>query len=32
VGNPELTTVLKVISALALQLHVSAADKAKLAV
>jgi probable addiction module antidote protein len=31
-GNPELATVLKVISALGLQLHVSAIDKAKLAV
>jgi len=32
VGNPELATVLKVISALGLQLHVSAVDEAKLAV
>jgi|694.fasta_scaffold91465_1 DNA-binding phage protein len=32
VGNPELATVLKVISELGLQLHVSATDKAKLAV
>ena len=31
-GNPELATVLKVISALGLQLHVSAIDKAKMAV
>jgi DNA-binding phage protein len=31
-GNPELATVLKVISALGLQLHVSVTDKAKLAV
>jgi hypothetical protein len=31
-GNPELATVLKVISAQGLQLHVSATDKAKLAV
>jgi DNA-binding phage protein len=31
-GNPELATVLKIISALDLQLHVSAIDKAKLAV
>jgi DNA-binding phage protein len=31
-GNPELATVLKVIFALGLQLHVSAADEAKLAV
>ena len=31
-GNPELATVLKVISALGLQLHVSATDKAKMAV
>jgi DNA-binding phage protein len=30
--NPELATLLKVISALGLQLHVSATDKAKLAV
>ena len=30
-GNPELATVLKVISALGLQLHVSATDKAKMA-
>jgi probable addiction module antidote protein len=29
--NPELATVLKVISALGLQLHVSATDKAKMA-
>jgi hypothetical protein len=28
VGNPELTTLLKFISALGLQLHVSATDKA----
>jgi DNA-binding phage protein len=32
VGNPELATLLKVISALGLQLHVSATEKAKLAV
>ena len=31
-GNPELATVLKVIAALGLQLHVSATDKAKMAV
>ena len=31
-GNPELATVLKVISALGLQLHVSAIDEAKVAV
>lgn len=31
-GNPELPTVLKVISVLGLQLHVSATDKAKMAV
>ena len=31
-GNPELATVLKVISALGLQLHVSPTDKAKKAV
>jgi probable addiction module antidote protein len=31
-GNPELATVLKVISALGLQLHVSATVKAKMAV
>jgi probable addiction module antidote protein len=31
-GNPELATVLKVISALGLQLHVSAIDEAKMAV
>ena len=31
-GNPELATILKVISALGLQLHVSATDKAKIAV
>ncbi|MFQ6538414.1 MULTISPECIES: addiction module antidote protein [Aphanothece] len=31
-GNPELATILKVISALGLQLHVSATDKAKMAV
>ena len=31
-GNPELATVLKVISALGFQLHVSAIDKAKMAV
>ncbi|MFT5339272.1 MAG: putative addiction module antidote protein [Cyanobium sp.] len=31
-GNPELATVLKVVSALGLQLHVSAIDKAKMAV
>jgi probable addiction module antidote protein len=31
-GNPELATILKVISALGLQLHVSAADKAKMSV
>jgi probable addiction module antidote protein len=31
-GNPELATVLRVISALGLQLHVSATDKAKMAV
>ena len=31
-GNPELATVLKVISALGLQLHVSATDNAKMAV
>ena len=30
-GNPELATVLKVISALGLQLHVSANDEAKAA-
>jgi probable addiction module antidote protein len=30
-GNPELVIVLKVISALGLQLHVSATDKAKMA-
>jgi probable addiction module antidote protein len=30
-GNPELATVLKVISALGLQLHVSATDNAKMA-
>ena len=31
-GNPELATVLKVISALGLQLHVSAIDEAEMAV
>ncbi len=31
-GNPELATVLKVISALGLQLHVGAIDEAKMAV
>ncbi|MFM8604312.1 MAG: addiction module antidote protein [Cyanobium sp.] len=31
-GNPELATVLKVISVLGLQLHVSASDKPKMAV
>jgi probable addiction module antidote protein len=31
-GNPELATVLKVISALGLQLHVSPTDDAKMAV
>jgi probable addiction module antidote protein len=31
-GNPELATVLKVISALGLQLHVSHTDKAQMAV
>jgi probable addiction module antidote protein len=31
-GNPELATVLKVISVLGLQLHVSATDKATMAV
>ena len=31
-GNPELATVLKVISALGLQLHVSPTDKAQSAV
>jgi probable addiction module antidote protein len=31
-GNPELATVLKVISALGLELHVTAADDAKMAV
>ncbi|MFM7513443.1 MAG: addiction module antidote protein [Cyanobium sp.] len=31
-GNPELATVLKVISVLGLQLHVSATDNAKMAV
>jgi probable addiction module antidote protein len=31
-GNPELATILKVISALGLQLHVSATDKTKMAV
>ena len=31
-GNPELATVLKVISALGLELHVTAVDDAKLAV
>ena len=31
-GNPELATVLKVISALGLQLNVSATDQAKMAV
>ena len=31
-GNPELATVLKVISALGLQLHVSSADNAKMTV
>jgi probable addiction module antidote protein len=31
-GNPELATVLKVISALGLQLHVSPTDKAQMAV
>jgi len=31
-GSPELATVLRVISALGLQLHVSATDKAKMAV
>jgi probable addiction module antidote protein len=31
-GNPELATVLKVISALGLQLHVTAADEAKMSV
>lgn len=30
-GNPELATLLKVISALGLELHVSAADEAKMA-
>ncbi len=31
-GNPELATVLKVITVLGLQLHVSTTDKAKMAV
>lgn len=31
-GNPELATVLKVISALGLELHVTVADKANMAV
>jgi probable addiction module antidote protein len=31
-GNPELATVLKVISALGLELHVTAVDEAKTAV
>jgi probable addiction module antidote protein len=31
-GNPELSTVLKVISALGLELHVTAVDEAKTAV
>ncbi len=31
-GNPELATVLKVISALGLELHVTAADEEKIAV
>ena len=31
-GNPELATVLKVISALGLQLHVSPTDKAQMTV
>ena len=31
-GNPELATVLKVISALGLELHVTAVDDAKMAV
>ena len=31
-GNPELATLLKVISALGLELHVSAADEAKMAI
>ena len=31
-GNPELATVLKVISVLGLQLHVSATSKAKIAI
>ena len=31
-GNPELATVLKVISALGLELHVTAVDEAKMAV
>jgi DNA-binding phage protein len=31
-GNPKLATLLKVISSLGLQLHVSATDKAKMAV
>ena len=31
-GNPELATVLKVISALGLELHVTATDNAKMAV
>ena len=31
-GNPELATVLKVITALGLQLHVSSTDQAKMAV
>jgi probable addiction module antidote protein len=31
-GNPELATVLKMISALGLQLHVSPTDKAQMAV
>ncbi len=31
-GNPELATVLKVISALGLQLHVSVSDNAEMAV
>jgi len=30
-GNPELATVLRVLSVLGLQLHVSATDKAKMA-
>ena len=31
-GNPELATLLKVISALGLELHVTAADEAKIAI